>query len=111
MDASEASYLLIASRDPFEGNDVLDYYELAATLAKAGAATLLLIQNGVLPARPGVHSPRLSRLAAAGVRVLAEEFSLRERGIRTDRLAAGVAPAPLDVVIEHLAGGSKVLWD
>jgi intracellular sulfur oxidation DsrE/DsrF family protein len=104
-------YLLVASRDPFEVNDVLDYYELAAALAQEGAATLFLVQNGALPARPSAYSARLTQLAAAGVRVLADEFSLRERGIRADRIVAGVAPAPLDVVIEHLAAGAKVLWD
>lgn len=105
-----ANYLLIASRDPFEESDVVDYYSLAAALAKEGAATLFLVQNGVLPARPSAQASRLTQLAAAGVRVLADEFSLRERGIRTDRLTAGIAPAPLDVVIEHLAAGAKVLW-
>jgi hypothetical protein len=105
-----AKYLLIASRDPFEDCDVLDCYALAAALARDGVATLFLVQNGVLPARPSRQSPRLTQLAAAGVCVLADEFSLRERAIRTDRLATGVAPASLDVVIEHLAAGAKVLW-
>jgi hypothetical protein len=105
-----ARYLLIASRDPFEATDVLDYYDLAAALAKAADTTLFLVQNGVLPARPSAWSPRLAELDGAGVHVLADEFSLRERGIRTDRLAPGVAPAPLDAVIDHLATGCTVLW-
>lgn len=103
-------YLLIESRDPFEVRDVLYLYELAATLAKDGEVTLLLVQNGVLPARPSHESRRLTELANAGVLVLAEEFSLRERGIRADALAPGVEPAPLDVVVEQLAEGRKVLW-
>ena len=105
-----AKYLLIESRDPFEVNDVLYYYDLAATLAKEGDVTLFLVQNGVLPARRSAKSRRLTELAQAGVRVLAEEFSLRERGIRADRLAEGVAPAALDVVIDQLAAGRKALW-
>jgi hypothetical protein len=107
-----ANYLLIASRDPFETNEILDYYDLAAGLAAAaeGEVTLFLVQNGVLPARPGMRSPRLTALAAAGVRVLADEFSLRERGIPADRLATGVVAAALDVVVDHLAAGTKMLW-
>ncbi len=105
-----AQYLLIESRNPFETKGVLDYCELAAELARKGEVTLFLVQNGVFPARDCRDSQRLTDLAKAGVRVLAEEFSLRERGIRNDRLAKGVEPAGLDVVIDHLAEGRKVLW-
>ena len=31
-----SKYLLIESRDPFESNEVLSYYDLAAGLAKEG---------------------------------------------------------------------------
>ena len=103
-------YLLIESRDPFETNDVLYYYDLAAALARQGKVTLFLVQNGVLPARRSRESRRLSDLAKAGVRVLAENFSLRERGIRADQIADGVQQAPLDAVIDQLAEGAKALW-
>ena len=106
-----SNYLLIESRDPFEANDVRYYYDLAAGLAKAGSkVTLFLVQNGVLPARRCAASERLSNLAAAGVEILADEFSLRERGIAAARLAKGVKVAPLDVVIDQLAEGRKALW-
>jgi len=105
-----AKYLLIESRDPFEVNDVRYYYDLAAALAKEGDVTLFLVQNGVLPARRCEPSRHLTVLAAAGVRVLADEFSLRERGIAAGRLAEGVAAAGLDVVIDQLAEGRKALW-
>ena len=50
-----AKYLLIESRDPFESNDVAFAYGLASDLAKEGnEVTLFLVQNGVLPARPGL---------------------------------------------------------
>jgi predicted peroxiredoxin len=106
-----ASYLLIESRDPFESVVVPRQYELAASLAKAGnAVTLFLVQNGVLPARPGIHSKLLTAASRAGVKVLADEFSLRERGIAAGKLAEGVASAPLSVVIDQLAEGRKALW-
>jgi intracellular sulfur oxidation DsrE/DsrF family protein len=106
-----AKYLLIESRDPFEAGDVENYYDLAAGLAKDGnAVTVFLVQNGVLPARPSARSKALSALSGAGVQILADEFSLRERGIPATRLAAGVKAAPLDVVIDQLAEGRKALW-
>jgi sulfur relay (sulfurtransferase) complex TusBCD TusD component (DsrE family) len=104
-----AQYLLIESRDPFESNDVSYYYELAKSLAEGGnQVTLFLAQNGVLPARPSARSAALGALAQSGVTVLADDFSLRERGIT--KLADGISPAPIDVVVDHLAAGHKTLW-
>jgi len=102
-------YLLIESRDPFESNDVAYYFELAKGLREAGnEVSLLLIQNGVLAARPSSRSRALSTLAESGVRVLADEFSLSERGIK--KLAEGVIAAPIDIVVDHLEAGHKTLW-
>jgi predicted peroxiredoxin len=104
-------YLLIESRDPFDSNDTSQYYDLASSLAGQGrTVTLFLVQNGVLPARPGARSEALSAVARTGVEVLADEFSLRERGIKADKLASGVKAAPLDVVIDQLADGRKAMW-
>jgi len=106
-----AGYLLIESRDPYEHNDVGPYYELASGLAKEGhQVTLFLVQNGVLAARRGAQGELLARVAQAGVEVLADDFSLRERGIRPDRLIPGVRPAPLDAVMDQLEAGRKALW-
>ena len=106
-----AKYLLIESRDPFVTNDVAYYYDLATRLAKEGnTVTLFLVQNGVLPSRQGARFDGPATASRAGVEVLADEFSLRERGIPSDRLAPGVKPAPLDVVIDQLAEGRKALW-
>jgi predicted peroxiredoxin len=106
-----AAYLLIESRDPFDSNDVGNFWDLASGLARSGnAVTLFLVQNGVLPARQCLHSVRIADAAAAGVEVLADEFSLRERGISPNGLVAGVKAAPLDVVIDHLAAGCKAIW-
>src|SRR5437016_353527 len=103
-----SSYLLIESRDPYESNEAAPAYELAAGLARAGATvTVLLVQNGVFAARKGDKAELIVKLAAAGVEVLADEFSLRERAIPTSRLVAGVKPAPIDVVVDHLEHGCK----
>lgn len=106
-----AKYLLIESRDPFDSNDVASYQELAKGLVKEGhEVTVFLVQNGVLPARRSARSSALGELGKAGVRVLADDFSLRERGIADTRLAEGVKAAPIDVVVDSLAEGGRVIW-
>jgi predicted peroxiredoxin len=106
-----AKFLLIESRDPFDNNIVARQYDLAVNLVKEGnEVTLFLVQNGVLPARPGRHSALLTSTARSGVEVLADEFSLRERGIAANRLAEGVKAAPLSVVVDQLADGRKAIW-
>ena len=106
-----AKYLLIESRDPFDSNEVRHFYDLAARLVEEGnEVTMFLVQNGVLPARASAHSQLLEQAASAGIEVLADEFSLRERGIGPSALASGVNAAPLDIVIDQLADGRKAVW-
>lgn len=106
-----AKYLLIESRDPFAANDVGHFFELAGGLVKDGnEVTLFLVQNGVFPARKSTKSQLLTELSEAGVEILADEFSLRERGITNDRMTTGVSSAKLDVVVDQLADGCKTLW-
>ena len=105
-----AQYLLIESRDAFEF-DVSRSLALAEGLSSEGnEVTFFLVQNGVLPARRSAKSAGLTRLAKDGVRVLADGFSLRERGIESAALAEGVQRADLDVVIDALAAGQKAIW-
>ena len=102
-------YLLIESRDPFESNDAGHYCELARGLAEAGnQVTLFLVQNAVLAARPSAQAPQLRALAGSGVKILADDFALKERGMT--RLLDGVQIAPIDIVVDHLEAGHKTLW-
>jgi predicted peroxiredoxin len=104
-------YLMIESRDHFDSSDVASFLALAEGLSKAGnKVTLFLIQNGVLPARHGARSAPLAALAANGVEVLADAFSLQERGISANRLLPGLKAAPLDTVVDRLADGCRALW-
>src|SRR5262249_48664908 len=111
-------YLMIESRDPFESAEVGAFLDLAEGLSKEGReVTLFLVQNAVLAARHGAQAGfphgavrSLAALAANGVKVLADSFSLQERGISPNRLIAGVTVAPLSTVIDHLAAGRKALW-
>ncbi len=106
-----SGYLFIESRDPYESAEVAAHYDLAAGLAKDGAkVTLFLVQNGVFAARRGEKAELVERLAKAGVVVLADEFSLRERAIAPGRLVAGVKPSPIETVVDHLERGDKALW-
>jgi hypothetical protein len=101
-------YLLIESRDPFESNDVAYFYDLTKGLAHAGNdVTMYLVQNGVLAARPAACAA-LSALVRAGIKIVADDFSLQERGI--SKLAEGIASASIETVIDHLAAGHKTLW-
>jgi sulfur relay (sulfurtransferase) complex TusBCD TusD component (DsrE family) len=106
-----AKYLLIESRDPYESNDAGELHRLAAALArKQHEVTLFLVQNGVLPARLHADASFLDELRAAGVEILADQFSLRERGIVGERLTPHVTAADLDAVIDRLAEGRTTLW-
>src|SRR5437762_3482207 len=107
-----AKYLMIESRDPYECNDVGYLYDLAQGLAKEGHdVTLFLVQNGVLPARKSPRSGRLADLSKGGVKVLADDFSLRERGIANESLLAGLKPTPIDQVVDLLAdSATKAFW-
>ena len=104
-------YTLIASRDAFESSEAGHYLDLAADLRKEGNdVTLFLVQNGVFAARKSARTRAVEALAGAGVTVLADAFSLRERGIAKDRLAADVRASELDIIIVHLAEGRRVIW-
>jgi hypothetical protein len=104
-----AEYLLIESRDPFESNDVGYYYELARGLLEAGnQVTLFLTQNAVLAVRPSADAPKLRALVGSGVKILADDFALKERGIT--KLLDGVQITPIDIVVDHLEAGHKTLW-
>ena len=109
--AATATYLVIETRDPCGGGASGRLDPLVEGLAGGATATVVLAQNGVLGARRGsAAADSLSRLASSA-RVLADDFSLRERGIRTDELAAGVAVTTMDEVVDLLlADGCRVLW-
>jgi hypothetical protein len=72
--------------------------------------TCFLVQNGVMASRAGAKVAAFDRLVGDGVRVLADEFSLRERAIERSAVKTGVTPSELDVVVDLLAGGANALW-
>jgi hypothetical protein len=109
-----SNYLLIASRDPYQYADARSFFEMAADLSKNGnQVTVYLVQNGVLPARKGAANSPVATLRqqAPSVSILADDFSLRERAIPADGLAAGVNVAPIDRLVDLLAqADTKAIW-
>ena len=106
-----ANILFIESREHFDSADGGFCAALAPRLAAAGnRVDVLLVQNGVLAARAGARDPGMATLVRAGVPVLADGFSILERGIDPQALAAGVRSSDLDVVIDRLADGWTVIW-
>jgi predicted peroxiredoxin len=107
-----AKYLLIESKSPWESGDVGYAFGLARDLASAGnEVTLYLVQNAVMPLRKGAKDGGLGELISGGkVKVLADDFSLRERAIGNDKLVGGVKVAGIETVVDALADGVKAIW-
>lgn len=106
-----SDYLLIESRDVFESATVNQDYQLAKDLANAGhKVTLFCVQNGVLAMRKSITPAALTDLPGRGIVLLADDFSLQERGILEDELPDGVEIAALDIVVDQLASGARTLW-
>jgi sulfur transfer complex TusBCD TusB component (DsrH family) len=104
-------YLLIQSKSPWESGDVAQFYGLVRDLSKSGGeVTFFLVQNGVMSARTGAKDAAFDQLLDENVRVLADDFSLRERAIERGTLKPGVKPSAIDEVVDLLAGGAKALW-
>ncbi len=105
-----ATYLLIESRSPWESGEFQGFCELAQQLAASGnEVALYLVQNGVLAARRGARGGGLQELAG-NMRVLADDFSLRERGMVAESLVAGVAASSIESVVDLVAAGAKAVW-
>lgn len=97
-------YVLILSHSTLESVDAQRGLSLAIDLALQGEeVTLYLVQNGVFASEDWLR-PAL----ASGVRVLADEFSLQERGI--SRRPVNVQASPLDFVLDRLEAGAQVIW-
>jgi sulfur relay protein TusB/DsrH len=105
------SYLLVETRDPFESADTEQLYELAAGLVDDHHdVVVFLAQNGVLGTRRAASKPAQLRQIAGKATVLADDFSLRERGIANDELADGVRVADVEQLVDLAVSGRKIIW-
>lgn len=107
-----AKYVFIESRDPFDSSDSQYFAELVEGISNRGnETTLFLVQNGVLPLRRGSkYNETISRLVNGKVKVLADGFSLNERGINNS-LVNGVETADMGRLVDLLLEpGVKTIW-
>ena len=106
-------YVMVESRDPYESRDVPYFYNLAVDLAAKGEqVTLFLVQNGALASRKDAKGDPLGGVLKSKVQVLADSFSLRERGIQDSERHPSVQPAEIGSLVDEIMaeGGTKVLW-
>jgi sulfur relay (sulfurtransferase) DsrF/TusC family protein len=106
------NYIFIESRDPFESRDMRFVVETATALRQgAHTVTVFLIQNGAFAARRRARHSHIPELVAAGIRVLADDFSLRERGIAAVELCDGIQETTIEALVDLLArDDAKVIW-
>jgi sulfur relay (sulfurtransferase) complex TusBCD TusD component (DsrE family) len=106
------NYIIIETRDPFESRDTQFVEQTATALKQRGhEVTVFLVQNGVLAARRHAREAYLRRLTQAGVNLMADDFSLCERGIQTAELQPGVLPASIESLVDALLqSNTKAIW-
>ena len=107
-----SNYVFIESRDPFDSPDVSFLADTAASLKQRGNnVTVFLVQNGVLAARKQARRSHLPQLLKAGVTVLADDFSLRERAIQSDECQSAIKTASIDQLVDLLVEeNAKAIW-
>jgi sulfur relay (sulfurtransferase) complex TusBCD TusD component (DsrE family) len=107
-----SNYVFIESRDPFESLDVRFVAETVTALREQGhTVTVFLVQNGVLASRQNARDSFLGRLSQAGVTLLADDFSLRERGIQPAELRPGIRPSSIETLVDALTQeNTKAIW-
>lgn len=106
------NYIFIESRDPFESRDIQFVEETAAALKRRGhQVTVFLVQNGVLAARKHSRENYLGRLNREGLTLMADDFSLRERGIQSAELAQGIQQSSIESLVDALVQeNTKAIW-
>lgn len=107
-----SNYLFIQSQDPFTDVGATFQYELMLQLSRAGkSVSVVLVQNGVTAARNGAPARHFDHLCANGLSIYADDFSLAQREITIDQLKPGIQPVSIDIIIESLLAGDKVIWN
>ncbi len=107
-----SNYIFIETRDPFSSTDTNFVADTAIGLRQNGHnVTIFFAQNGVLVLRNTATSSSVSLLVKTDIKLLADGFSLCERGILSDELSDGVRPADIETLVDLLTqDDTKALW-
>jgi len=107
-----ARYLLIESKDPLNGGEYS--FELGRQLREIKHdVTVYLVQDAVFAARKGFAAGErlLTEARKSGLGLLADEISLRQRGVGKDRLSAEVKVSNMGELVDLLMERSdKAIW-
>ena len=106
------SYVFIESRDPFESRDAQFIVDTATALKQNdNEVTVFLVQNGVLGARRNAVGSHLPQLARAGITLLADGFSLKERGVAPTEINTAVKESSVEALVDLLVrDNTKAVW-
>ena len=106
------NYVFIESRDPFESPDTSFLADTATSLKRRGNdVTVFLVQNAVLAMRKQAVKSQLPQLLESGINVMADDFSLRERGIQSDECLGQVTIAAIDQLVDLIVRENvKAIW-
>jgi predicted peroxiredoxin len=106
-----SEYLFIQSQEPYTEARANHQYALASALRAAGhGVTVLLVQNGVIPARRQARCAAFEALLGSGVRVCADQLSLQQREIDRAELKDGVTVGDVGAAVDAMLAGHKVIW-
>lgn len=107
-----ARYLLIETKDPLNGGQYA--FDLGKQLREIKHdVTVYLIQDAVFAARKGFEAGErlLSDAKKQGLTLLADEISLRQRGVVKDRVSGHVKASNMDELVDLLMERSdKAIW-
>src|SRR5688500_10053630 len=102
--------LVIETREAAEQRGPAEMAKLAQGMARLGVpTTIFLTENGAFNARRGEPCP-LDSAISDGVQVRVDGSALTERGISADELRNGVSVGEIDLVVDHLVDGSRIIW-
>ncbi len=106
-----ADFFIIQSREPFSDMQAKSDFELIHNLASSGNnVTVLLIQNGVLPARRNSLSKEFDKLCYSDVNIMVDSFSLNQREIKSTELKMGVRISDVKEAVSAMLLGHRVIW-
>ncbi len=105
-------YLLIETKSPLEGGEYA--FELGTQLREARhEVTIYLLQDAVFAARRKFQRGEalLAEARRRDLTVLADEVSLRQRGVVGERLAGEVRPSTMPELVDLLMErADKAIW-